>query len=275
VSGQAVVPLRPAEAQSSLVPVDAGGEASAELVAARRIQQLVAAVRDTRQLLTCVGTAQEAATLVRRAKATEGFLDNALKSCRDLAEQQFELRQEAAETHLVTQRRAGQLLREMAKHQGGRPRAEGLTGPSSVPQTLREMGIESHESHRWQRLASIPEDDFVEFLRESTAHRKEITTAGALALAKRCEREQADEHEAKIVAQRNSDYAAFERSVRFVNELVWLDPTRLVEQTPAQQRSKLLEDLRRWMSWMVEVRARLSRDAPSAGASATRTSSTG
>jgi hypothetical protein len=134
-----------------------------------------------------------------------------------------------------------------------------------APKTLQEMGIGPSESHRWQRIASIPDEAFADYLSECVSQRKEITTAGALALARRCEREQADEEDSERIAQRNSDYAAFERSAKFVRELLWLDPKRVVEQMPAEHRSKVLEDIRRWMTWMLEARTSLLDSKSSAG----------
>jgi hypothetical protein len=54
------------------------------------------------------------------------------------------------------ERRAGELLAQMEKDAGGRP---GKTGNAVLPvSTLKELGIEKIESHRWQREASIPEE---------------------------------------------------------------------------------------------------------------------
>jgi N6-adenosine-specific RNA methylase IME4 len=68
----------------------------------------------------------------------------------------------AAEIKLWAERRAGALLAEMKKHQGGNPnlssRREGLRP------TLKALGITYNQSSAWQRVAEIPEQDFVRHL---------------------------------------------------------------------------------------------------------------
>jgi hypothetical protein len=53
------------------------------------------------------------------------------------------------------ERRAGELLSQMETSGGGRPSKTGNT--MLQVSTLKDLGIERIESHRWQREASIPE----------------------------------------------------------------------------------------------------------------------
>src|SRR2546423_15438634 len=85
---------------------------------AARLGQMV---QQMRAMVRYVDNARDAVLLVRRANAVDKLVDEALKSCRVLEEQQFDLKQDAAEAHLRTLRRAGQLLANLSLNQGGRP----------------------------------------------------------------------------------------------------------------------------------------------------------
>lgn len=88
----------------------------------------------------------------------------------------LEAQNAAAEIKVRAERRAGELLAEMPKHNGD-PRSHDVT-------RLQDMGIEKMQSSRWQRIASIPEQTFEQQIVEWKDSDKEITTAGLLKLAK-------------------------------------------------------------------------------------------
>src|SRR5262249_42450824 len=121
------------------------------------------------------------------ANATEKLIDEALKSCQLLEEEQFELKQDVAEAHIRTQRRAGELLQQIRRHPGGRPSGtpSSVKGVRPQPSTLRELGITVQDSHRWRRIASLPSDAFETFIRDSRAAARELTSARMLAHAQR------------------------------------------------------------------------------------------
>lgn len=77
----------------------------------------------------------------------------------------LEMQNQCAVIKLRAERRAGEMLAEMEKHQGGRPnQSHDVT--SSVA-TLADLGIEKMQSHRWQRVAGIDEEDFEDYLAET------------------------------------------------------------------------------------------------------------
>jgi N6-adenosine-specific RNA methylase IME4 len=84
----------------------------------------------------------------------------------------------AAEVKLRAERRAGELLAADPALQNFRPIR------SDTKSLLSEYGIERHESSRWQRIAALPEPTFERYIVEALDKRREITTAGALKLAK-------------------------------------------------------------------------------------------
>ena len=63
------------------------------------------------------------------------------------------------EIKLRAERRAGVILGEMPKHDGT-PRSHDVT-------RLADLGIAKMDSHRWQKIASVPEDDFEGFIAET------------------------------------------------------------------------------------------------------------
>ena len=66
------------------------------------------------------------------------------------------LRRSAVEGKLRCERKAGAFLAGVQKHKGGRP---GKTGNGVLP-VLDDHGVSKMQSSRWQRLASIPDDEF-------------------------------------------------------------------------------------------------------------------
>lgn len=69
----------------------------------------------------------------------------------------LEAQNHAAEIKIRAERRAGELLAEMEKNPGGPVRLQDATTP---PPTLADLGVEKTASHRYQAIASIPEEKF-------------------------------------------------------------------------------------------------------------------
>ncbi len=90
----------------------------------------------------------------------------------------LEAQNKAAEIHVRAQRKAGELLACMQRQGAGRPVDNG-SSVEPFPK-LADMGITKQDSHRWQRLASLPDDAFEEHLRDTRDAGREITTAGLL-----------------------------------------------------------------------------------------------
>jgi len=96
------------------------------------------------------------------------------------AKESPELIRKAEEIKLRAERRAGELLKEQVrKPEEGRPK-EG-----SETLTLIDMEVRKDQSSNWQRIASIPEEKFEEYIQT----KKEITTSGAIKLARKLQRE--------------------------------------------------------------------------------------
>lgn len=93
--------------------------------------------------------------------------------------QDTELIEKAAEIRVRAERRAGEMLKTMPKQNGAR------TGSyDTTPFRLADIGITKDQSHRWQRLAAVPEDQFEQAIQAAKEVAGEITTAAMLRVEK-------------------------------------------------------------------------------------------
>ncbi len=65
----------------------------------------------------------------------------------------------ALEVKLRAEIRAGEFLRELIPHEGGRPPKQGQDVP-----VLRDLGVKPQESKRWQRMAALPPERREEYI---------------------------------------------------------------------------------------------------------------
>ncbi len=134
----------------------------------------------------------QARSALERARTIDEVKDirdkaEALRLYTRQAGESLEMQNMCAEIKLRAERRAGELLREMEKHEGGNPNlSQDVTGS---PPTLSDLGIGRMQSSRWQAIADIPEETFEAHLAETVSSGKELTSAGALKLAKHVQRE--------------------------------------------------------------------------------------
>lgn len=90
----------------------------------------------------------------------------------------LELQNKAAELKLRAERRAGELLHALGLRGGDR-----VSGSAGNRTTLDQLDISHNQSTRWQKLATIPEAEFTEFVRSAACHGVELTTACLLRMA--------------------------------------------------------------------------------------------
>ncbi len=223
------------------------------------LPQLEGILQRTREMIRYVDSARDAALLVRRSNVTEKLIDEALKTCRLLHEEQFKLKQDAAETHLRTQRRAGELLAEVKKHRGGRPPLAVCRGPAEPrPPTLEELGIDAHDSHRWQLIASLPAERFEEYIVNSRAVGHELTTAALLTIANRLRKLRTERERTTAVGAREATLVEYEKSRPFLWSTVWLDPAVIAAAMDRTQQRDELAGLNRLRVWLDEFERVLS-----------------
>ena len=125
---------------------------------------------------------------VRRTLAETVDLDQ-LKTYRDEAEAirqllknaavGLEMQNKAAEVKLLAERQIGGILKRLHLHGGDRKSNHRGKGTK-----LEGFGISRTQSARWQREASLPEEDFREYLRQTRLEGRELTSVGLLRAAR-------------------------------------------------------------------------------------------
>lgn len=71
---------------------------------------------------------------------------------------------DVAEIRLYAERRAGEILKETELNKGGNPNLSSDT--TGLPK-LKDIGITRDQSSDWQHIANIPEEDFIQHIREN------------------------------------------------------------------------------------------------------------
>lgn len=132
----------------------------------------------------------------RSALALASSVDE-IKDIRDKAEamrayakqagESLEMQNQCAEIKLRAERKAGEMLGEMDRRRPADGRPEKVLHDATLiePPTLGDLGITRSQSSRWQQVASIPEPEFEKYVHRAVDARRELTTAGALKLAKK------------------------------------------------------------------------------------------
>lgn len=131
----------------------------------------------------------------RKALAEAQIIDD-VKEVRDQAEAVrlyckaagvgLEMQNMAAEIKLRAEKRAGEMLASMELAGGDR---KSKSQPASLK--LDDLAINKDQSHRWQRIAAVPDEVFEQYIAEKR-ETGEITTAGALKLRESTAKESAE-----------------------------------------------------------------------------------
>ncbi len=95
------------------------------------------------------------------------------------AELGIEVQNAAAKSRIDAERRAGEILKAMPKHKGGRPPKNHPTwlGGFADPRTYQEIGVTDYQADRWQTLASLPEEEYEGFVVRTILKGYELTSA--------------------------------------------------------------------------------------------------
>jgi hypothetical protein len=140
------------------------------------------------------------------------------------------LQNQAAEIRILSERRAGQLLVEMAKNPGvrgeGRPRQDGSRirlskGTTAYPPKLEDLGITRDQSSKWQRMARLIDDAaFEDVLLHAKDKYGELTTAGILRMVKEVARPKSTRTEEDINEVADTVLREIERRHERLNAIV-------------------------------------------------------
>ncbi|MFA4974784.1 MAG: MT-A70 family methyltransferase [bacterium] len=151
--------------------------ASRKAAVGREVDALIRVSEGTRMLTE----AKSAFEAIKIAEAAEAY-----RYAMKVAGASDEAQRQAAELKLRAERRAGELLRKSEKATGARQpgTARGTTRSEDATASYSEQGIDKRVAARCQKIASIPDEKFEEFL--SVAD--EVTTAGAMRIAREIDR---------------------------------------------------------------------------------------
>lgn len=111
-----------------------------------------------------------------------------IKDVRDKAEalrlytkqqgESLEMQNQCAEIKIRAERKAGELLKKIIKHSGGRPKKN-----SDTVSPLSDIGITKKQSSRWQQEASVSEKEFETYVEDCKEKKEEITSIGLRKIA--------------------------------------------------------------------------------------------
>ena len=139
--------------------------------------------------------------LIKWNKARQAIIEaktvDEVKSIKDKAEamrayakqvgESLEVQNDICEIKLRAERKMGEMLKDMPKQYGSRGYGKKVKLQDVTP--LKDMGIEKHESSRYQKIAELPEKKFEEIIKETKQEEKELTEALMLNTAKKIDRE--------------------------------------------------------------------------------------
>jgi hypothetical protein len=126
-----------------------------------------------RQAIEVASTVDEVKYIRDRAEAMRAYAKQSHLS--------LGMQNQCAEIKVRAERKAGELLKKMDLHEGGRP-TENLSHDVTGFR-LCDFGINRMQSSRWQQISSIPEKDFEERLEDIKKKGHELTTSDFLSLA--------------------------------------------------------------------------------------------
>jgi N6-adenosine-specific RNA methylase IME4 len=127
----------------------------------------LATIDQARQLLEQAATVGEVKDVRDRAEALRQYARQASLG--------LELQNTCAELKVRAERKAGEMLAEMPKLAGARAGSQGAT-------PLADLGVNKHQSRRWQLIAALPEARFEQHLAETRDAGREITSSAAIKL---------------------------------------------------------------------------------------------
>jgi N6-adenosine-specific RNA methylase IME4 len=132
-------------------------------------------LNDAVRMLSEVRTIQDAQKIIGLAEAARTYAQQARLG--------LEAQNHGSEIKLRAERLAGQILAESDIRPGRRwDNCESTS--TIIPPTLAELGIDRHQSSRWQKEAAIPDDIFEQHIAEVKAAGEKVTAAGVSRLIK-------------------------------------------------------------------------------------------
>ena len=134
--------------------------------------------------LTSIGKARKALAAASRLEDVLGIRDQAeaLRVYMKAASESLETANAAAEIKLRAERKAGEMLAGMDNARG-KNQYTTEDSNTTLPPSLDDLGIDKMQSSRWQKEASVSEEEFEEYLHQCFEQSKEVTQSGLLKIA--------------------------------------------------------------------------------------------
>lgn len=132
----------------------------------------------------------------------------------------------AAEIKLRAERKAGELLAQLERgqtpgtgrgHIGEKSTSQDAKSFSDYRSVLDDNAVTYQTAHRWQTVASIPEEVFEQHLAETKADGDELSTAGLLQLAKDIKREFAKQERQVMTAAAIAALPSYDDRFRLIH----------------------------------------------------------
>lgn len=156
------------------------------------VNDLVAVIPEREGVIVNLAAARRALAEARRIEDVKLVRDQAAAVEQYARERRLGMHAvlDASEVKVYAERRGGELLREMPKQDGGDAARTRFHGGTESPPSLSSLGITKQDSHRWQRIAGIPEGAFEAYIAaareqylEPGNNKPGITTAALLRIA--------------------------------------------------------------------------------------------
>jgi hypothetical protein len=163
------------------------------------------------------------------------------------AGESLEMQNQCAEIKLRAERRAGEMLREMelskgAAEEGWKTRSHDETASASTAPTLSGLGISKSQSSRWQTLAALPAETFEAHIAETKGRGEELTTAGALRVAKEHKRQEKRAARRQPAMDPAPQPASTDPFSFWLNQIFTADARDLLPRIPAERVDLVLTD---------------------------------
>lgn len=110
----------------------------------------------------------------------------------------IEATNKAALIKIKAERKAGEYLKQLERGSYDRgnqyvAKSHDVTQPSEYAQALDDVQINKMTAHRWQKMANVPDEVFVEHVEQVTGAGEELTSASVMRLAAQVERQKVAE----------------------------------------------------------------------------------
>jgi len=190
---------------------------AAEFVPAADVANVQSLTERLKRSLEQADTFEEVKDVRDQAEVLRGYLRKVRAGLRE--------QNKVAEIKIRAERRLGEELARLPKATPrGSNQHKDRSHDVTDPPTLADLDVSKAESSRWQAVASVPEDDFAQYIVAVNKGETELTTAGVLRLARQLRNQGQRDNGTIVEAGDNPDRATHSGDDRTVGDYVNLRP---------------------------------------------------